>query len=256
MARRKKPVITGTDPAYSHQFEAAPSDMPPQVRIPKAEDAAAPAEPPIADAPTVEAQEEVETLDAPEPIPAPEPTGTTETEPAEEKGRGATTPKSEKPKRASAAPKRKPRAPKPAKAAETAPPPLRQAPKRAGQGAPTRRARIRAAITVEQAERMEPLITHGLPLKDIVILAGRRATARYEPSSEFVPMAEAEREPMRDSSYETSKHVDAALLDDLHERHDPLGLKTDGALLRGQFEAVFWSELDAVIEELTGRFLQ
>ncbi|WP_420013189.1 hypothetical protein [Tateyamaria sp.] len=59
--------------------------------------------------------------------------------------------------------------------------------------------------------------------------------------------------PMRDG-YKSTKRVSAAMLDALRDEHDPLRLSSDGAMLRGQFEPLFWTVLDEVIGELTERF--
>ena len=90
-------------------------------------------------------------------------------------------------------------------------------------------------------------------MKDIVTLAGRRATERFTLEPVFVPKAEAERLPMRDG-YHTSKRLPGHILDDLRKEHDPLGISSDPAMVRGQFEKLFWTCLDEVIEELNSRY--
>ena len=90
-------------------------------------------------------------------------------------------------------------------------------------------------------------------MKDIVTLAGRRATERFTLDPVLVPKAEAERLPMRDG-YHTSKRLPAHVLDDLRKEHDPLGISSDPAMVRGQFEKLFWTCLDEVIEELNSRY--
>jgi hypothetical protein len=70
---------------------------------------------------------------------------------------------------------------------------------------------------------------------------------------ELVPRQEADRMPTR-QSYRSTKRLNAALLDALRAEHDPLGLKSDSAMVIGQFEPLFWTCLDEVIEELDSRF--
>ena len=54
--------------------------------------------------------------------------------------------------------------------------------------------------------------------------------------------------------YKSTKRISAAMLDQLRKEQDPLGLSSDGAMMRGQFEPLFWSCLDAVIEELNSKY--
>ena len=112
---------------------------------------------------------------------------------------------------------------------------------------------VAAAVKVDQDAKLRALEAKGISPKDAITLAGRRAVDRFEPKAEFIPKAEAERMPMRDG-YKSTKRVSAAMLDALRDEHDPLRLSSDGAMLRGQFEPLFWTVLDEVIGELTERF--
>jgi len=112
---------------------------------------------------------------------------------------------------------------------------------------------VAAAVKVDQDAKLRALEAKGISPKDAITLAGRRAVDRFEPKAEFIPKAEAERMPMRDG-YKSTKRVSAAMLDALRDEHDPLRLSSDGAMLRGQFEPLFWTVLDEVISELTERF--
>ncbi|MEM9212197.1 MAG: hypothetical protein AAGA63_11995 [Pseudomonadota bacterium] len=112
---------------------------------------------------------------------------------------------------------------------------------------------VAAAVKVDQDAKLRALETKGISPKDVITIAGRRAVDRFEPKPEFIPKAEAERMPMREG-YKSTKRVSAAMLDALRNEHDPLRLSSDGAMLRGQFEPLFWTVLDEVIGELTERF--
>ena len=116
-----------------------------------------------------------------------------------------------------------------------------------------RQTTLDAAVRRDQAEMIAPFEAKGLKMKDIVTLAGRRATERFTLEPVFVPKAEAERLPMRDG-YHTSKRLPGHVLDDLRKEHDPLGISSDPAMVRGQFEKLFWTCLDEVIEELNSRY--
>ena len=112
---------------------------------------------------------------------------------------------------------------------------------------------VAAAVKVDQDVKLRALEEKGVSPKDAITIAGRRAVDRFEPKPEFIPKAEAERMPMRDG-YKSTKRVSAAMLDALRDEHDPLRLSSAGAMLRGQFEPLFWTVLDEVIGELTERF--
>lgn len=112
---------------------------------------------------------------------------------------------------------------------------------------------VAAAVRVEQDAKLRALADKGVSPKDAITIAGRRAVEQFEPKPEFVPKADVERMPMRDG-YRSTKRVPAAMLDALRDEHDPLRLSSDGAMLRGQFEPLFWKVLDDVIAELNKRF--
>lgn len=112
---------------------------------------------------------------------------------------------------------------------------------------------LTSAITVEHNKKLEALSKHGIAAKDAMSLAGRRAIERFEPQPKYVEKPDADRMPMR-QGYKTTKTVDAKLIDGLREKHDPLKLLSDGAMLRGQFEPLFWNCMDEVIAELNKRF--
>ncbi|MEO1641409.1 MAG: hypothetical protein AAFU41_19415 [Pseudomonadota bacterium] len=112
---------------------------------------------------------------------------------------------------------------------------------------------VAAAVKVVQDVKLRALEAKGISPKDAITIAGRRAVDKFEPKPEFIPKAQAERMPMREG-YKSTKRVSAAMLDALRDEHDPLRLSSDGAMLRGQFEPLFWSVLDEVIDELTERF--
>lgn len=112
---------------------------------------------------------------------------------------------------------------------------------------------VSAAVKIDQNVKLRALEAKGVSPKDAITIAGRRAVDQFEPKPEFVPKAEAERMPMREG-YKSTKRVSAKMLDALRDEHDPLRLSSDGAMLRGQFEPLFWAVLDDVIKELNERF--
>lgn len=116
-----------------------------------------------------------------------------------------------------------------------------------------RQTTLDAAVKVSQAKQMAVLEEKGLRMKDIVTLAGRRATERFVISPEFIPKSEAERLPMK-QGYHTSKRLPGSILDAMREKQDPLGISSDPAMVRGQFELLFWSCLDDVIKELKAKY--
>lgn len=112
-----------------------------------------------------------------------------------------------------------------------------------------RETRLDAAVKVDQGKKLDALEGQGIAARDVIVLAGRRATARFELKAKYIEKPEADRLPMREG-YHTTKRLPAKVLDDLREKHDPLRLQSDSAMVRGQFEPVFWTCLDEVIEEL------
>ncbi len=110
-----------------------------------------------------------------------------------------------------------------------------------------------AAVKLDQNEKLTALEKKGISAKDAITLAGRRAVEQFEPKAVFVEKADADRMPMR-QGYKSTKRISAAMLDQLRKEQDPLGLSSDGAMMRGQFEPLFWSCLDAVIEELNSKY--
>ena len=224
MVRRKKPQITGEDPKYAHTFERlrpVESDMPPDVKIPGV------------------AGEAPQTKTNPSPNP---PTADT---PATPKPKTTPKPVAAKPKKQPAQPKAK----NPPKT--TIPPKIQPAPATARKG--DRQITLDAAVKREQAEAMKPLLEKGLQQRDIIMLAGRRTTEQFELSPTYVPKPDAVRLPMSEG-YHTSKRLDAATLDAIRDKHDPLRVRSDPAMVRGQFETLFWQVLDDVIAELLQRY--
>ena len=110
-----------------------------------------------------------------------------------------------------------------------------------------------AAVKLDQNEKLTALEKKGISAKDAITLAGRRVVEQFEPKAVFVEKADADRMPMR-QGYKSTKRISAAMLDQLRKEQDPLGLSSDGAMMRGQFEPLFWSCLDAVIEELNSKY--
>lgn len=99
-------------------------------------------------------------------------------------------------------------------------------------------------------ERLRALEERGLSMRDVIKLAGRRASAEFVPSAEFKP---AGADPLMHSryAYKTTRLYDRDTLEALRKVADPVGVMSHAALLRGQFEAVFWDLLDQAMLELT-----
>lgn len=111
---------------------------------------------------------------------------------------------------------------------------------------------LSAAVKRDQQGQLDALEAKGTPAKIAITMAGRRAVEQFEPQPNYVEKQDVQRMPMR-QGYKSTKRIDASLLDALRNKHDPHRLSSDGAMMRGQFEPLFWSCLDAVIEELNSK---
>lgn len=111
---------------------------------------------------------------------------------------------------------------------------------------------LSAAVKRDQQNQLDALEAKGTPAKIAITMAGRRAVEQFEPRPDYVEKQDVQRMPMR-QGYKSTKRIDASLLDALRDKHDPHRLSSDGAMMRGQFEPLFWSCLDAVIEELNSK---
>lgn len=111
---------------------------------------------------------------------------------------------------------------------------------------------LSAAVKLDQQKQLDALETKGTPAKIAITMAGRRAVEQFEPKPEYVEKQDVQRMPMR-QGYKSTKRIDASLLDALRNKHDPHRLSSDSAMMRGQFEPLFWSCLDAVIKELNSK---
>lgn len=108
---------------------------------------------------------------------------------------------------------------------------------------------ITAAVKVDQHRKLIKLEAKGIAAKDAIALAGRRAVEMFKPEAKFIEKQEANRMPIR-QGYKSTKRLSGAMLDTLRNQHDPLRLKSDAAMVIGQFETLFWECLDEVITEL------
>ena len=215
MARKRRPQIAGTDPAYTSDFTTRlPTNLPPEASPPKPEVQDTKAGPSEKQAPKLPAKASI-------------------------KARSPDAKKSE---------------PKPSKQPKQAAKAAQQTikPDPAGQGG-KRQVALTSAITVQHHIKLEALAKHGISQKDAMSLAGRRAIDRFEAQPRYIEKPKGDRMPMR-QGYKTTKAVDAKLIDALRAKHDPLKLLSDGAMLRGQFEPLFWDCMDEVITELNQRF--
>lgn len=236
MGRRQRIEIKGHDPEYSHTFRAnrpkLPNGMPPTVRIPGQDDLAKNADPQAAaEAPKAELSPDTAVADQ-------------VTTPPETATEAKTETKPETP-RPPAKPSKRPKAERPTS--------VRATPEDgAADAVPSgdkRKVSLKVAVTTAHVEAMKPLVAKGLAQRDVMALAGRRTMKRFNPTTDFVPMPEGERVPMT-IAYSTTKYLPADMLDAMRDQHDPLRVKSDAAMVRGQFETLFWSVLDEVIEEL------
>lgn len=118
--------------------------------------------------------------------------------------------------------------------------------------APVKTVALTAYPTEAHRAELEALASETIAAMDIVKLAGRRAAAKFAPSAKFQPAPDVAR--MGTSHrYTTTKQVRVDVLERLHDAVNPLRLKSDNQVLRGQFEPLLWAELDAVIAELKRR---
>lgn len=239
MARKKRPTISGEDPTYRSDFAATNFQK----------------------LPTVEPQPTSAPKDATAKAPEPDlPAAETPEQPADETQTKVVETRTAEPKAAMAVKPKRARAPKTSKPAAEPPVPAPAPITRRGRGgrpapsAPKRELQLVVAAKPEQHDKLLDLEKRGVAPKDAVALAGRRAVKRFEPKPEFVPLLDVERMPLRQHGYRTTKRVDAALLDVLRAEQDPLGIKSDTAMLIGQFEPLFWECIDEVIAELEERF--
>lgn len=113
----------------------------------------------------------------------------------------------------------------------------------------TREVHLTAAITRVHGAAIDNLVAKGIDRKVPIRLAGRKAVQLFDPKREFIEKPEADRLPIRDG-YQTTKRVNAELIDHLRTENDPYGLSSDTAMLRGQFEPLFWKCLDEVLQKL------
>ena len=143
---------------------------------------------------------------------------------------------------------------KPASAAAKTKPEKKPAPKpRAPKKPETRAVHVRAAPKKDHGSGLDALEAAGLPASDVVRLAGKRAIDKFELKPKYVAPDDAERLPSN-MSFRTMKTLDAQVLDKLRDQADPLRLRSDAAVIQGQLEPVFWSELTSLIKELRKQY--
>lgn len=142
-----------------------------------------------------------------------------------------------------------PKAPPSQKAPEKKPAPKPKAPKKPE----TRAVHVRAAPKKDHRPGLDALEAAGLPASDVVRLAGKRAIDKFELKPKYVAPDDDERLPSN-MSFRTMKTLDAQVLDKLRDQADPLRLRSDAAVIQGQLEPVFWSELTSLIKELRKQY--
>ena len=186
--------------------------------------------------------------DRPKPTePAPKPEPVQESKPATEPAADP------KPVAEKQAPPSKPTAeatgPSPQSKPETKRAPKPKAPKKPE----TRAVHVRAAPKKDHGPGLDALEAAGLPASDVVRLAGKRAIDKFELKPKYVAPDDSERLPSN-MSFRTMKTLDAQVLDKLRDQADPLRLRSDAAVIQGQLEPVFWSELTSLIKELRKQY--
>lgn len=117
----------------------------------------------------------------------------------------------------------------------------------------TRAVHVRAAPKKDHGPGLDALEAAGLPASDVVRLAGKRAIDKFELKPKYVAPDDVERLPSN-MSFRTMKTLDAQVLDKLRDQADPLRLRSDAAVIQGQLEPVFWSELTSLIKELRKQY--
>ena len=143
---------------------------------------------------------------------------------------------------------------KPASTSPKAKPEKKPAPKpKAPKKPETRAVHVRAAPKKDHGPGLDALEAAGLPASDVVRLAGKRAIDKFELKPKYVAPDDAERLPSN-MSFRTMKTLDAQVLDKLRDQADPLRLRSDAAVIQGQLEPVFWSELTSLIKELRKQY--
>ncbi|WP_282048220.1 hypothetical protein [Sulfitobacter mediterraneus] len=142
-----------------------------------------------------------------------------------------------------------PKAPSNQKAPEKKPAPRPKSPKKPA----TRAVHVRAAPKKDHGPGLDALEAAGLPASDVVRLAGKRAIDKFELKPKYVAPDDTERLPSN-MSFRTMKTLDAQVLDKLRDQADPLRLRSDAAVIQGQLEPVFWSELTSLIKELRKQY--
>lgn len=139
--------------------------------------------------------------------------------------------------------------PSPKSKPERKPAPEPKAPKKPA----TRAVHVRAAPKKDHGPGLDALEAAGLPASDVVRLAGKRAIDKFELKPKYVAPDDTERLPSN-MSFRTMKTLDAQVLDKLRDQADPLRLRSDAAVIQGQLEPVFWSELTSLIKELRKQY--
>lgn len=83
----------------------------------------------------------------------------------------------------------------------------------------------------------------------VIRVAGKRAIGKFRLDGKYIPPS-SDTMSGKEFAYASSKYFDGSLVEKLRKDLDPLGLLGKSALIRGQFEKVFWDELDLVLKEV------
>ncbi len=110
-------------------------------------------------------------------------------------------------------------------------------------------------IRVNALERQEDaLIDCGVDPAHVIRAALRRAVKNWTLEPDFVAPSDEQRTRITEWRARTSLAVDAPTLTLLLRAHDPLDVLSKWTLIRGQVEPRVWSEIDAILSEITTSF--
>lgn len=119
---------------------------------------------------------------------------------------------------------------------------------------PGERRRLAVAVNVRPlAAQAARIAATGLPCRDVLKAAWRKAIVDLTVDARYVAPAKAKLAGGADTRFVTSLSVDEDALAVLARDHDPLGVKSHWSLIRGQVEPAVWKALDEVLARVAER---
>lgn len=112
---------------------------------------------------------------------------------------------------------------------------------------------VTAQIYARPLERHRPLLSEyeaaGGSGSYVVRTAGKRAAASFKLEGKY---RKERKDVLSDRKwvFVSTRMVDSATLEKIRADIDPLGQMSSAALVRGQFEELFWAELDKALQQL------